>query len=181
MEELERKCMICGHVFTLDLRGRKKKTCSACRERILQEHDKYEAEFNRGEKPAPDFCIVCGKQIDNPRTRKYTCSPTCRREMVNVVGCRWQRKKRKIMKLKRMQEKAREKEERDKDAEFAKEIKKQFRKGHRPPKPKTYTPISIHAPVKGATADIPASPSVYRHFNPRTREGCDPCLPAFQG
>ena len=47
MEELERKCMICGHVFTLESRGRKKKTCPACRERILQEHDKYEAEFNR--------------------------------------------------------------------------------------------------------------------------------------
>ena len=44
------------------------------------------------------------------------------------------------MKIKRMQEKAREKEEKAKDAEFAKEIKKQFRKGHRPPKPKTYTP-----------------------------------------
>lgn len=90
MEELERKCMICGHVFTLEPRGRKKKTCPACRERILQEHDKYEAEFNRGEKPAPDFCIVCGKQIDDPRTRKYTCSPTCRREMVNAVCNRWQ-------------------------------------------------------------------------------------------
>lgn len=24
MEELERKCMICGHVFTIELRGRKK-------------------------------------------------------------------------------------------------------------------------------------------------------------
>ena len=140
MEELERKCMICGHVFTLESRGRKKKTCPACRERILQEHDKYEAEFNRGEKPAPDFCIVCGKQIDDPRTRKYTCSPTCRREMVNAVCNRWQRKKRKIMKIKRMQEKAREKEEKAKDDEFAKEIKKQFRKGHRPPKQKTYTP-----------------------------------------
>lgn len=44
------------------------------------------------------------------------------------------------MKIKRMQEKAREKEEKGKDAEFAKEIKKQFRKGHRPPKPKTYIP-----------------------------------------
>lgn len=25
MEELERKCIICGHVFTLESRGRKKK------------------------------------------------------------------------------------------------------------------------------------------------------------
>lgn len=137
---MERKCIICGAVFTPDSRGRKKKTCSACRERILQEHDEYEAAFNRGEKPAPDFCIVCGKQIDEPKTRKYTCSLTCRREMVNIVSCRLQRKKREIMKLKRMQEKAREKEQEAKDAEFAKEIKKQFRKGHRPPKPKTYTP-----------------------------------------
>ena len=35
--------------------------------------------------------------------------------------------------------------------------------------------ISIHAPVKGATwASRPASVSRCYHFNPRTREGCDP-------
>ena len=33
--------------------------------------------------------------------------------------------------------------------------------------------ISIHAPVKGATAIRITADCPYRHFNPRTREGCD--------
>ena len=33
--------------------------------------------------------------------------------------------------------------------------------------------ISIHAPVKGATQCRPAAEYPHRHFNPRTREGCD--------
>ena len=33
--------------------------------------------------------------------------------------------------------------------------------------------ISIHAPVKGATALEILEDTRHRHFNPRTREGCD--------
>ena len=33
--------------------------------------------------------------------------------------------------------------------------------------------ISIHAPVKGATNNMRASLDTIGHFNPRTREGCD--------
>ena len=33
--------------------------------------------------------------------------------------------------------------------------------------------ISIHAPVKGATLRIAYPRLRRRHFNPRTREGCD--------
>ena len=33
--------------------------------------------------------------------------------------------------------------------------------------------ISIHAPVKGATAHRHGRKTGCRHFNPRTREGCD--------
>ena len=35
-------------------------------------------------------------------------------------------------------------------------------------------PISIHAPVKGATSMSRRVSPVRAHFNPRTREGCDP-------
>ena len=34
-------------------------------------------------------------------------------------------------------------------------------------------PISIHAPVKGATQRCSVPPRQDRYFNPRTREGCD--------
>ena len=63
------------------------------------------------------------------------------------------------MKIKRMQEKAREKEEKAKDAEFAKEIKKQFRKGHRPPKPKTYTPETKEWGSASKKPGAPACPT----------------------
>ena len=33
--------------------------------------------------------------------------------------------------------------------------------------------ISIHAPARGATAAAGNGKAIYRHFNPRTREGCD--------
>ena len=36
--------------------------------------------------------------------------------------------------------------------------------------------ISIHAPVKGATTGRRRAASPDRHFNPRTREGCDGTL-----
>ena len=36
-----------------------------------------------------------------------------------------------------------------------------------------HPPISIHAPVKGATINLLVSLRLYSHFNPRTREGCD--------
>ena len=36
--------------------------------------------------------------------------------------------------------------------------------------------ISIHAPVKGATAPVKMTLSAWTNFNPRTREGCDVIL-----
>ena len=36
--------------------------------------------------------------------------------------------------------------------------------------------VSIHAPARGATADISHAWPLESSFNPRTREGCDPCL-----
>ena len=37
----------------------------------------------------------------------------------------------------------------------------------------TFTMISIHAPMKGATAVRPHRLTYRSHFNPRTHEGCD--------
>ena len=43
-----------------------------------------------------------------------------------------------------------------------------------------YLPISIHAPVKGATRPEPLFVATVRHFNPRSREGSDfPCSSLF--
>ena len=41
--------------------------------------------------------------------------------------------------------------------------------------------ISIHAPVKGATAHSHAHLPAHQDFNPRTREGCDPPGPDRPG
>ena len=39
--------------------------------------------------------------------------------------------------------------------------------------PMRQSDISIHAPVKGATRRLNRTRRLKRHFNPRTREGCD--------
>ena len=42
-------------------------------------------------------------------------------------------------------------------------------------KSRKWLQVSIHAPARGATLARAALPAVYRGFNPRAREGRDPC------
>ena len=91
---MEKQCLLCGRNFRPSDRARRQELCPSCRQRILDERDAYEAEWEQGGSPSPDFCVVCGKQIDVPRARKYTCSPDCKRKMRNVIEARTKGQKR---------------------------------------------------------------------------------------
>lgn len=91
---MEKQCLLCGETFTTSDRAKKQELCPSCRRRILKERNDYEAEWNQGGSPKPDFCVVCGKQINTPRTRKYTCSTNCKRIMRNIIEGNTKRQKR---------------------------------------------------------------------------------------
>ena len=91
---MEKQCLLCGETFTASDRAKKQELCPSCRRRILKERNDYEMEWNQGGSPRPDFCVVCGKQINTPRTRKYTCSTNCKRIMRNIIEGDTKRQKR---------------------------------------------------------------------------------------
>lgn len=91
---MEKQCILCGETFTASDRAKKQELCPSCRRRILKERNDYEMEWNQGGSPRPDFCVVCGKQINTPRTRKYTCSTNCKRIMRNIIEGDTKRQKR---------------------------------------------------------------------------------------
>ena len=91
---MEKQCLLCGRNFRPSDRARRQELCPSCRQRILDERDAYEAEWEQGGSQSPDFCVVCGKQINTPRTRKYTCSTNCKRIMRNIIEGNTKRQKR---------------------------------------------------------------------------------------